>query len=290
MAYSINPYITTVASDSFSVQSNGVIQGTSQPDNATMWGLAQGALKVTETLPMWGGCAISVYSPPVNFGANNTTVARATGIANTIGFSVFDQGGSYIVTGSSNVPTVQPPGDVMYYTLGSRARIAVAADPSLVSLDGGLLNQQVSWDFNNQRLQPYTATATVAITSMTATFSDGVYTIAVVAAAPTVVGAVGDAINISGATNSGTGGNTLVNGNFIVTSFTSNTSFSFQVIATSGQIATIGVGSAVLNQGTGILPVSLLAVYSANSKIVQYDPVTGFVNFNNSGTAAIIRI
>ena len=99
---------------------------------------------------------------------------------------------------------------------------------------------------------------------------------------------MGDSINISGATNSGTGGNSLVNGNFVVTSFTDNQHFSFQVTAASGAIATIA-GSPVLNYGTGALNVKILDFNAGNSMTVQYNPITG-ATWNRQGYAALIQI
>lgn len=81
----------------------------------------------------------------------------------------------------------------------------------------------------------------VAVSSMTATFNAGVYTIAVVLAATgSLVAAIGNSIFISGASNSGTGGASLVNGTFTVSAYTDSQHFSFQVTAASGAIGTIG--------------------------------------------------
>lgn len=167
----------------------------------------------------------------------------------------------------------------------------MACDPSLVSLDGGLITQQVSWDFNNQRLQPYDASsATYAVTSITSSYSatTGLYTFAVVMAVPSLVGAVGDTINISGVTGTG---NALVNGNQTVTSFTDNEHFSFQIAAASGAIATGALsGTIVLNAGTGLLPCKILMLQVGNSRTVAWNPVTLTANWNNSDTCALIQI
>lgn len=90
----------------------------------------------------------------------------------------------------------------------------------------------------------------VAITSMTATYSGGVYTIAVVTAAGSTVSGVGQLIPINEATNTGTGGNSIVNGNFTVSAFTDAQHFSFQVSAASGAIGTIGTTAATLTNSS----------------------------------------
>lgn len=288
---SYNPVLTTNGAGLFSATSNGLIQGVAMDDPSIRNSLAAGILATTETLPMWGGVAIFEDIPAIGMdGALGGNIGRATAIANLTGFSVFNQAHAWINTPQSECPSAGAGMTIPFYRLGSGARIPVACDPSLISLDGGLVTQQVSWDFNNQRLQPYdAATGTVSITSMTATFSNGVYTVAVVCAAVSLVGAVGDAINISGATNSGTGGAGLINGNHVVTAFTDNENFSFQVTAASGAIGTIG-GTMLLNEGVGALPVKVLQISVGNSKIVSYDPVNNFVHWTPNGSAALILI
>ena len=286
----INPFVTTNSLGSFSVQSNGYIQGMSMSEPSIRNSLSGGNIAQTETLPMWGG--VGIYENLVSDSVTGPTIGRATSLATLTGFSVFDQATSFVSTPQSPVPLGSNGQTASFYRLGSGAHIPLAIDPSLISLSGGLITQQVSWDFQNQRLQAYDAsTATVSITSQTATFnsSTGIYTIAVVAAAATVVGAVGDAINISGAVNAGTGGNALVNGNQIVTSFTDNQHFSYQVAAATGAITTIS-GTMVLNEGTGALPVKILDINASNSMIVLYNPITGFATWNKSGACALVLI
>ena len=288
---SFNPFLTTNALGSFSAQSEGYVQGVAMDDPAIRNALAGGYLATAETLPMWGGVAIGEsLSPASSNGVLGNSLARSTSIATITGFSVFNQAHNWVTSPQSQVPTAGAGMTIPFYRLGSRARIAVACDPSLVALDGGLVTQQVSWDFNNSRLQAYdAATATVSVTSMTATTAGGLATIAIVAAAATLVGAVGDAINISGAVNAGTAGNAAVNGNFLVTAFTDSTHFSIQVPATTGAITTI-TGTIVLNQGIGALPCQILNINVGNSKIVAYDAINNVANWLNTGTCALIQI
>ncbi|KWN80862.1 hypothetical protein WM24_23805 [Burkholderia ubonensis] len=218
------------------------------------------------------------------------TILQAMSVSNITGFSVFNNAYSYLGSPQSPVPmAVNAGATVAFFRMGSGIRIPVAMDPSMVSLAGGLINQQVSWDFNNQVLQPYDAsTATVSVTSITSSYSNGVYTCAVVAAAATNVGAVGDAINISGVTGTGAA---LVNGNQVVTSFTDNQHFSFQITAASGAIATGALsGTIVLNEGTGALPVKIIDINAGNSMTVSYNATTGAATWNRSGYTALIQI
>lgn len=288
---SLQPMLTTTGSGTFFVQSEGLIQGTAFDDPAVRYALSTGSLAATETLPMWGGVAIteniSTLTPPTL----GPSIVRASAVANITGFSTYNQATSWIVTPQSNAPSASAAMTIPFFRLGSGARLAVAADPSLASLEGGAINAQVSWDFNNQRLQPFNAaTATVSVTSVTASFSatTGLWTFAVIAAAPTLVGAVGDAINLSGVTGTNAA---LINGDQIVTSFTSNTSFSFQIAGTvSTFTAGAQTGTIVLNQGVGALNVKVLEFNIGNSKIVQYDPVNNLVKWVNTGSAAIILL
>jgi hypothetical protein len=289
MSLNFNPFTTTNQVGSFSVQSDGYIQGMIMSDPSIRNELSGGNYATGQTLPMFGGVAIqelinasSVLGPNIKY---STTVTNITG------FSVFDQATSWVNTPQSPVPTASPGQTVSFFRLGSGIRVPLAIDPSLISLSGGLITQQVSWDFNNQFITAYQAsTGTVTISSMTATTAGTVCTIAVVCSAASNVGAVGDVINISGATNAGTGGNTLVNGDFTVTAFTDNEHFSIQVpVSGSGVITTIG-GSPVLNQGGGALPVDILDIQVGNSMVVVYNALTGAVTWNKQGSCALVKL
>ena len=95
-----------------------------------------------------------------------------------------------------------------------------------------------------------------------------------------------DKINVSGVTGTGAA---LVNGDQVVTVFTDNQHFSFQVTAASGTIATGALtGTLVLNQGVGALNVKVISV-NTNSKIVNYNNTTGALTWG-VGAVAIIQI
>ena len=293
---SFNPLVMTTAAGSFSVDSVGYIVGTALDSPAIRYSLAGGVLDVSETLPMWGGVGIYENVP----GASGTPdavlgslIGRATSVTagaskSLTGFSVFDQNYSMINSPQSPVPLAASGMQVNFYRLGSGARIAVACDPSLVDLEGNIITQNVSWDFNDQRLQPYVSTGgTETISTATWSSTNGGQ-VALVMAAPSVFN-LGDTIFISGATNSGTGGNSIVNGAFVINTWTDNEHFTFLLPAASGVVGTIG-GSPVINVGTGALPVKILKVSVGNSMSVLYNPTTGFATWDRSDTAAIILI
>lgn len=286
------PYQTTNAAQSFSVQSAGYVQGVYQDAPALRYSLMTGTLSASATGPIWGGMAISESLAPSS-GYDRTqggTITAATAVTNITGFSVFNNAYAWPGSPSSPVPMAGSAGmTVPFFRMGSGIEIPVAMDPSLVSLNGGLITQQVSWDFNNQVLQPYDAsTATYSVTSATSSYSNGVYTIAIVMAAASPVAAVGDLINISGVTGTGA---SLVNGNQTVSAFTDNQHFSIQITAASGAIATGALtGTIVLNYGTGALPVKIVDINAGNSMTVVYNATTGAATWNRQGYTALIQI
>lgn len=157
MAIQLNPLLTTNAAGLFNTSAEGVVQGTAMDDPAVRYQLAGGILASTETLPMWGGVGIE---EDINYAAVlGPNLKRAADFAHLTGFSVFNQATAFVSTPQSPVPTAQPGQTVPFYRFGSKARIIVAMDPALVSLNGGLITQQVSWDFTNQRLVAFATNA-----------------------------------------------------------------------------------------------------------------------------------
>ena len=286
---SFNPQLTTSPQNSFLVNTEGYVQGSFFSDDpAIRLSLLAGQLVSSVVGPVWGGMALTegVNAPNSNQAGN--PLSLATAISNLTAFSVFNQSANMIIVPGNSVQQAVAGMTAMYFRLGSNATIAVNCDPSLAAaLDNGNTNQTVSWDFNNSRLQAYDAsTATVSLTSITSSYSNGVYTFAVVCAAASLVGAVGDAINVSGVTGTGAA---LVNGDQIVTAYTDNEHFSFQITSPVNTIATGALtGTLVLNEGTVLLPVKTLSV-NTNSKIVQYNPNTGALTWG-VGAVAIIQI
>jgi len=290
-----NPMAVTVAAGFFGVSSDGFTQGVAHDDPAVRYQLAGGYLAATETLPMWGGVAISESLGAVTSnGHYGPAITRAASTSAITGFSVFNQAHNGINSPENQVPVMASGMTVPFYRLGSLARIPLAADPSLVaSLASGLITQQVTWDINAQRLVAYdSATATVAVSSLTASWSSttGLFTMTVVCSAASNVGAVGDTINISGVTNTGTGGAGFINGTWTVTQFTDNEHFQFQIPGTaSGQIGTIG-GTIVLNQNTGALACKILQLGQGNSRIVGYNAQTALANWLNNQSCILVQI
>jgi len=281
---SFNPVLTTTASGSFNVTSDGYIQGTAQNDPAVRYQLAGGTLATSETKPMWGGVGISENVPAGSLGGS---IVRATSLTQTSngglnGFSVFDQDNAMTTTPQSPVPLAGSSMMVNYYRLGSNARIAVAADPALASHIGSTVGAQVSWDFVNQILVPYLGTLTVS----SGTYNNTTGVVVLTMSAPVTFSA-GDAIVVSALT--GTGAYASLDGTFTALSVSGST-VTYNAGAGLGA-ATITGGSLTLGSGaSSALPVKVLDINVGNSMTVSYDPTTGFATWNRSGTTAVILI
>ena len=177
---------------------------------------------------------------------------------------------------------------VNFYRFGSRARIAVACNPALVSLFNGSITQQVSWDYVAQQLTPYApAYNPVAITGAIWASTGGGQTTYTVGTDLTAVLSAGDFIEVSGIVNSGGTSTTAFNGNWKVLSVTSTT-----VVVSAPSAATLGtyVSGGSIAAGGGALNVKVLAVQSSNCKTVNYNAATNSATWNNNGACALILL
>ena len=272
----------------FNVTSDGLRQGTAYPDPATRYALRQGILSQNETIPMWGGVGVYANVPG---GAGNPSYAlgyvggRATALTGStklVGFSVFDQAYNMVTSPSSPVPLIGSGGSFNWYGLGSRARIAVACDPALVSLRQSTISPQVSWDFTNQLLVPYLGTLTISSGTYNTTTGVIVLTMAV---APTW--SAGDSVTLASLT--GTGAYASLNGTWTTT-------------GVSGSTATlagpIGVGASSITGGnltvggsaSQALLVDVLDVQSTNCETVVYSATTNTATWNYNGACAVIQL
>ena len=283
-----NPFLTTVGEGLFNTTSDGLRQGTAFPDPATRNRSRTCVLAQSETLVMWGGVGVYMDVPG---GAGNPRAAlgpvcgRAdalTGAKALAGFSVFDGANAMVTNPQSRVPLAGSGGQVIVYPLGSLARIVVAMDPILVDLMEGPIKPQVSWDFYAQRLVPYLGTGTIS--SGTYNSTTGVIVLTMSA---DVGYSAGDEAVLSSLT--GTGGYATLNGAWEITAVSGAT----VTLAgpTGAGASTITGGSLVLGSGANsALPVAVLEVQASNCLVVDYDPATGFANYNYDGAAAVIQI
>lgn len=294
----LNPTLTSNAAGSFGVSWDGLIQGTVMPDPSTRFAEAGGILASTETIPMWGGVGIyedvppAVSSPspgtPFALGGN---VGRAVSLLSTTkgltGFSSFNQAYGMINSPESPVPLAASGMQVMFWRLGSGARIAVAMAPSLISLEGGLITAQVSWDFVAQQLVPYTpAYANTTITNAVWAATAGGQTTFTVGTDLSAILAAGSIIDVSGVVSTG-GTGAGFNGTWIVVSVTSTTIVVTQAAASSP--GTYSSGGTVAGAG-GALPCKILRTYNSGCMTVQGPDANGNYTWNRNGSCALIVI
>ena len=282
------PSYTTSGQGLFNgASSTGLIQGHAFPDPSTRNWLRSAVVSQNETVPMWGG--IGVYadvSPISSTGPKQPlgqVIGRATALTGStglVGFTVFDQAYNMVNDPNNPVPTAGSGQSINYYPLGSRARIAVACDPSLISLRGGEINQQVSWDFTNQLLVPYLGTLTIS--SGTYVSSTGVITLTMSAS---VTFSAGDSVILSSLT--GTGAYASLDGTWTVLT-ASGTAVTVQGPVGAGA-ATITGGSLTLGSGaSSALPVTVLDIQPTGCMTVS--TTGGLYTWNFSGSAAIIQL
>ncbi len=285
---SSNPALTTTASGLFSVQSTGFIQGTFVDDPAIRYELAGGVLASTETIPMWGGVGISEAIPTEPGNVLGGNITRATNLSahtagQLTGFSVFNQASNWIISTSSPVPTASPPMGVPFFRLGSGARLRLACDPALATLDASVITSQVSWDFVNQKLVPFLGTLTIS----SGTYVSGTGVVTLTMSAP-ITFSPGDAVIVSALT--GTGAFASLNGTFTALAGTTGSTVVYNAGSGLGA-ATITGGSLTLGSGASVaLPCLVLDILASGCKTVVYDPVTKLTTWNNNGAAAMIVI
>jgi hypothetical protein len=273
----------------------GLVQGGAYPDPSSRWRLRGGIVALSETTPMWGGCAVFANvpggappSPSISLGPSIGKATSATGGAKAIaGFSVFDQAYNMVNSPTSTAPQAQPGQSANYYPLGSEARIVVACDPVLVDQQGQPIfaGGNLAWDFNDQKLVQ--ASGADPITSGTYDPVTG-HIVLTMAATPAV--SVGSSVTLSALT--GTGAFASLNGTWpVIAPPPTGTSINLQgpvgLAATTITGGSLTTGVAL---GTLPVPIQLLDVQATNCVNVSYDPVSGNTNWNFGGACAVIQI
>jgi len=288
MAISFNPALTTNAANLFSASTSGMIQGEAMDDPAVRYALCQGTVDSAETLPMWGGLGIGEYVPAATADSSfGSTLKRALTNAALTGFTVFNQGFAGLTTPQSPVPLYPAGNSVNYYRFGSGARIPLQIDSALVSLDGGLVTQQVSWDFASQKIVKYVPTySNVTITGATWASTAGGQTTFTVGTDLTSVLSAGATIDVTGVVSTG-GTGVGYNGSFVVVSVTSTTIVVTQLSASSP--GTYSSGGTVL-AGGGALNARILEIITTGAKTVAYNSTTGFATYATNGALALVLI
>jgi len=133
---SFNPFTTTVPVNPFLSPTQGLVQGVALDDPSSKNWLEGGQLASTETVTMWGGVPIQIEINQVASGASEglgPVLKRSTSQANTLGWAVFNQASSMVITPGNNVPQAAVGNYVSFYRNATNARIVVNCDPALVA-------------------------------------------------------------------------------------------------------------------------------------------------------------
>jgi hypothetical protein len=283
-------FSTTNAAGSFTIQNDGDIVGVQMDDPATRFAIRSGYVLSSETIGMVGGVGIYEDIPqpysqssPVPDMNMQCGIGRAISLTGTVGvlsgFTLFNQTHNAVTSPTNPVPTAGSLQTFNYVRLGSGARIAVAIDPSLVSLDGGLVGQQVSWDFNLQRLVPFVAAypANVLTALSWGTANGGTVTGSTLTSHGI---AVGDDFTLSGSVPA------AYNGDFTALAGTTSNVLVFALSPNPGVETTLGT----LVAGGGALACRIDRIRTGNSMVPVYNAATGLWTWNRQGSSAIITI
>jgi hypothetical protein len=153
----LQPMPVTNAAGTFNVSSDGYISGTAWPDAASRNKLRVGTIAAAVASLMYGGVGVAVALPPSG-SIQGPQLSLAAGLAQLMGFAVFDQSAAGIKTPQNQVPLYSPGMALSFYEFGSGAAIALPiSNANAAALLNGPENVQLSWDYTNQLLIPYTA-------------------------------------------------------------------------------------------------------------------------------------
>lgn len=158
MSVSFDPQLTTSPANSFLTNTQGYVQGTALDDPSSRMYLESGTVASTVTGPVYGGMAISETVPAPGSETGGGILTLATSEANTTGFTVNNQANNMVIVPGNTVQQSVAGMSASFFRFGSNARIAVQCDTTLAAaLDSGLVNQQVQWDYTNQKLIAYSS-------------------------------------------------------------------------------------------------------------------------------------
>lgn len=161
---SFNPWLTTNAENSFSLQTIGATQGFIFDDpviNPTQ--ISTAIVGSGNTAPLTGGWPLQVqlYTSSASREAMNKSALLATTNAEITAFSTFTYAeNGIVVPGSDNAPLYGVGGTLNFLNFGTNARLVVQATPALMNslTNGTPVNTQVSWNFTSNMLDVYNST------------------------------------------------------------------------------------------------------------------------------------
>lgn len=160
MSITLNPLVTTAASGTFGTNSLGYVAGSLYPNAAARNFIRTGFVASSVTGLIYGGVGVTATTPATSGGLLAPTLTLATASTNLSGFAVWDQSAAGIQTPQSAVPLFSAGMSISFVEFGMGACIAL---PMSAANAANLLNvaenTQLTWDYTNQVLLPYSSGA-----------------------------------------------------------------------------------------------------------------------------------
>ncbi|WP_320533658.1 hypothetical protein [Robbsia andropogonis] len=156
---SFDPMQTSAPQNSFLLSQQGYVAGAFLDDPSSRMWLLSGRIASSVTGAVYGGLPITegINAPGENAFGNTLTLAASNSAITA--FTVFNQAHNMMIVPGNSAQMATAGMTISYFRLGSNARIVVPVDTSLIAtLDSGATNQQVSWDFTNNKLIAYSST------------------------------------------------------------------------------------------------------------------------------------
>ena len=158
MSITLNPLPTTQATGTFNDSTVGYVAGSLYPNASTSNLIRTGVVGSAVTGLMYGGVGITVSTQAAASPMLGPQITIATAITNLSGFLVWDQSAAPIQTPQSNVPLASAGMGFSFVEFGLGHVIAL---PMSAANAANLLNvadtTQLTWDYTNQVLLPYTS-------------------------------------------------------------------------------------------------------------------------------------
>lgn len=141
-------YQTTVANNTFLLNTDGFIVGTLYGKFPDRYAIEGGVVASTQATPLYGGLplTLAVTAPTIQGSSGlGERATLATAQTNIDGWSVFDQGAAGIISGFSNVPLYYANTSINFIRSGF---LVLPVNPAAVNtIAGGASNQAIFWNF-----------------------------------------------------------------------------------------------------------------------------------------------
>lgn len=158
MTITFNPLPTTSFNGSFTAATIGHVAGSLWPNASARNFLRTGFVAASVTGLIYGGVGVTVTTQAANAPLLGPQLTLATAIGNLTGFAVWDQSAAGIQTPQSTVPLFSPGMGISFVEFGLGQAIALPMSAAnAANLLGVGDNTQLTWDFTNQVLLPFTS-------------------------------------------------------------------------------------------------------------------------------------